>query len=63
MNGTTTNGRVAPGAAPAGGAEWDPFVPSHFEEVRVGRTGDGAPPAGAAPGARPRPASASIVHE
>ncbi len=31
---------------PAGRAEWDPFVPSHFEEVRVGRTGDGALPAG-----------------
>src|SRR5882724_8674033 len=49
MNDTTTNGRVAPGAAPAGGAEWDPFVPSHFEEVR-------------GPGAT-RPPIASIVHE
>ena len=27
------------------GAEWAPFVPPHFEEVRRGRTGDGVPTA------------------
>jgi len=57
MNDARADGRVAAGAGPAGGAQWAPFVPSHFEEVRGGRTGDGAPRAGPAPADRTRPSA------
>jgi hypothetical protein len=60
MSDSRADGRVAAGAGWAVEAEWDPFVPSHFEEVHVGRTGDEASMARPAPAAA-RPPSASIV--
>src|SRR5437762_881463 len=55
MNLPTEFGRVAPGAAPAGPAQWAPRVPSAARRAAIGRVGDAAGSAGAAPGDRTRP--------
>src|SRR5207249_7479909 len=46
--------RVASGAPPADQAEWGPLVPSAVRRTAFGRAGDGAWPAGGAPGDRTR---------
>jgi len=55
-------GRVAPGAAPCGRAEWAPRVPCAARRAAFGRVGDGARSHGVAPGDRTRPPRAWCVH-
>jgi hypothetical protein len=61
MSDTRGLGRVAPWAAPARAAEWDPLVPSAARRAAFGRVGDGADGAGAARGARTRPTLAGSL--